>query len=426
MVELYSYQKQGVSFALKHKWVLIGDEQGLGKTIQAIEVFRQTLHKAKKALIICPGMLKYNWQNEVKLMLPLASTQVIAKGSDKVLGADVTIVSYDLVKNLLKRKNGFGFIAIDECQYIKNIKAQRTKAVHEAVTMERPDYFIALSGTPIKNHAGEFFSVLYLLSHSPLSTNGLAVSMNHYRFCETFCHQDLKRIGGGRIVKSFSGVRNSEKLKRLLDKKYIRRTAKTVLDLPPLIHKKVELGEIQSSISQKELKDAFKKFEEGKTDAGHLTQAKADNAFFKATYTFKYCMDLIEQGEKVVIFTDHLKSLDSLVTDFASKGVCARFIRGSLSSEKRQEAVEDFQKGSAKVLVCTYGSAATGFTLTAAKNMVLNDMSWVPADVEQAMKRIHRIGQKGICVIHWIVGGEVDGMIQGTMFKKLKILKEIL
>ena len=61
-VEPYDYQKDGIAFGLSHRRVLIGDEPGLGKTLQSIGIVDTA--GAYPCLVICPSSLKINWQRE--------------------------------------------------------------------------------------------------------------------------------------------------------------------------------------------------------------------------------------------------------------------------------------------------------------------------------------------------------------------------
>jgi superfamily II DNA or RNA helicase len=101
-------------------------------------------------------------------------------------------------------------------------------------------------------------------------------------------------------------------------------------------------------------------------------------------------------------------------------------IWGETPMNKRQTMIDNFQRGDLRVLVCTIGAAKTGITLTAANQMIFNDLPWVPADYLQAEKRIHRIGQDQGCVIHIATAPGVDSMIAKTVLSKARDLTAIL
>ena len=93
---------------------------------------------------------------------------------------------------------------------------------------------------------------------------------------------------------------------------------------------------------------------------------------------------------------------------------------------KREESKELFQDGKLDALVCTIGSMCEGHTLTAASNMVFNDLNYVPGTIAQVEKRIHRIGQTKTCIIHRMYWGKMDAFLAKTLDEKIKTLVEVL
>lgn len=216
--------------------------------------------------------------------------------------------------------------------------------------------------------------------------------------------------------------------------KYIRREAKDVLDLPPILRKDVWMDFEEEG---KELEEAYKAYLEGRA-GNKITSAKTHSAYIKGQFTGRYVKDLLEGGVgSIVIFSDHIDSLKEAYKVLAynithstgkvntSKWNCT-MITGSVSVDKRQQAVDDFQSGKLNVILATIGSMSVGWTLTRANNVVFNDLSWVPADNAQAEKRVHRIGQDSRCVIHRIIGSEIDLMIVETITKKMEALHKVL
>lgn len=420
-VKLYKYQTKGVNFCLKRKYVIIGDEQGLGKTIQAIAVMERV---GGRSLVICPGMLRLNWKKEIEKFTDLTCQAIMSTKESLDLRADVLITSYETAAKVFSKELNPRVVVADECQYIKNVQAKRSVFLHSLVFQSRPSYFIALSGTPIKNHAGEFFSVLKLCSYSPEVTNGLRIKeKSQFAFSNRFCWREDNHFGT-----KFSGVRNVKDLKSYLKNKYIRRVADKVLELPSLINKTVnlDLKKSEVKVSQEDLQEAYRQFQELGKHGSHLSQVKHDSALQKSPYCLEYTRMLLEEGESVVIFTDHIGPLKSLVQGFIKKKIPVDYISGGIPDSRKHETVEKFQNGKTKVLVCTFGSAATGFTLTRAKNIVFNDITWVPADLDQARKRIHRIGQKSKCVLHYLVSGSFDEKLTNTVISKSEVLNTIL
>ena len=127
-----------------------------------------------------------------------------------------------------------------------------------------------------------------------------------------------------------------------------------------------------------------------------------------------------------MVFSDHVSPVDDLVNGLLRLKINSAAITGLVLHSLRDTHVKDFQAVKIKVLVCSIKAASVGLTLTAARNVVFNDLSWVPADLEQARKRIHRIGQEHPCMVHYISMGDIDRGIQERIIEKSRLIKEIV
>ena len=434
IMKLYTYQVDGRNFLQEKKYALLGDEMGLGKTVQAIAA---TENLQGPVLVICPAMLRYTWEREIETYFkeqydikfdvinhgPKANAEYI---SDKNV---IHIISYE---GLSKLPKGFlpRIVIFDEAHYLKSMKAKRTHAAHELVFRTAPEYLWLLTGTPIKNNVTEFYSLLKLLSYCPSGTNGLKVKeKSQYAFNMRFSNPRTRTIYVGRgknkrhvEITEYHGIRNLEKLREYLSGKYLRRLAKSVLDLPELIDKDVLLKD-RVSKHDRALRHAFDN--RSLFNDGHVSTLKAGNALEKAILTGKYVADLVEQGESVVVFTDHIKSAEEISKFLEDKAIKSYCITGQLAASSREDLVCSFQQGDVSVLVATVGAAGTGFTLTAARHLVFNDLPWVPADIDQARKRIHRVGQSKGCVIHYMLSSPIDLYIKEKLTEKKKTLRKV-
>lgn len=126
----------------------------------------------------------------------------------------------------------------------------------------------------------------------------------------------------------------------------------------------------------------------------------------------------------VVVFSDHVKPVEMMELELSRYRV--RKITGEVSSDKRQDAVDLLNNGQLDVLICTIGSASTGFNLTASSLLIFNDPSWVSTDMEQAKKRIHRIGAKKPCRIINVIGSKTDEHIYQMLAKKDKVINKVI
>lgn len=397
---LYPYQEQCVNFHLLHEYSINGCEMGLGKSLIALEVIRRV---GRPGLVVGPAFLRKSWMAE----------------ASKV-GVAMEYIPYSQIHKVkAKELMQFGVWVADEAQFLKNPKAMRTSAFYSLLKIVKPPYFIGLSGTIIKNHVQDLWVPLAICSHAPGNTNGLRLEgeLQKYRaFAYHFCNVTTFKIRGARVEK-FGGVREERipELKALLKDKYIRFMVKDVLkDLPVMTRKEVMLD--LKSIPG--LEEQFKNYMAGsKVDP----TAKALSALLKAPSTAEYVENMLELGESVVVFTDHIKSAEEI-----AKLLGAPCITGAMPSDKRHDLVVAFQAGKINCIVATIGAMSTGVTLTKARHLVFNDLSWSHSENIQAEKRIHRIGQDACSFAHYMLGSPTDAHIMKTLILKAETILRVL
>ena len=158
--ELYPFQYVGVRFVeLAGGRALIGDDMGVGKTIQALAY--SALHPENHpVLVVAPANVKYNWVKEYKTWLPNLTVEAVKNGKSPIPETDVVVINYDLMKKqqLALEERGFNIVIFDESHYLKNSKAQRTQASLEVANGSKN--VVCLSGTAITNRPIEFFTTL--------------------------------------------------------------------------------------------------------------------------------------------------------------------------------------------------------------------------------------------------------------------------
>jgi SNF2 family DNA or RNA helicase len=396
-VKLYSYQELAVTFHLAHHYSLNLCEMGLGKTLMALETARRV---GGKVLIFCPAFLVANWRQEITRYCSTLDYQIVPY-SQLSRGDEISIASATT-------------IIADEVHYLVNPSSKRTKFFRQILKALKPDYFIGLTGTPIKNRVPEFYSLLSLVSLNPRGTSGIDINQ-HFRnqdhFASRYCYGERLHFGSTKVVKWYGlKAERLQEFKTLLKDKVFKVRAEDVLELPPLIHKKVYSALEPSP-------DLAKEFE-AYLQGGKNIVAKKASAILKAKATMSYVGDIIEQGNgPVVVFTDHVESAKMIGRHFAVTP-----ITGETPSEQRSQIAKSLEMGRISVLVATIGSFSVGVNLTCSNHLVFNDCSWVPASNLQALKRIHRIGQTERCVIHYILAGHVDEFILDTLQKKLAVI----
>lgn len=406
--ELLKHQAQTLQFALDKKYIFDLSSPGTGKTLSALATICSV---KKKAAVVCPPHLVNNWLSEVVKHTSLVATPHFLKFNPDT---EVFIIPYTQVSKASEIFDNVDIVVLDEVHYIKSLDSQRSKNVHLALYKNVPEYLIMMTGTILKNRIPEIYSPLILLG---LGKDVFPKILEHYRSYYTFCCRftNLKQTQYGA---NFSGSKNVEELRTFL-LPYSIKHKEDVLDLP-------ELSEINVVVDYKddpELLKAFNEFTGASVGANIVAKTKSAEA--KAVFTSNYVMSLLDQDSgPVVVFSDHRKSISIIELELSKKRV--RSITGETSMDKRSEYVKMLNNGQLDCLICSIGSSSSGITLTGASKLVFNDVPFVPGDMEQAKKRIHRLSQTKPCQIVYIVGSTVDAKIIKMLNSKTKTINKVL
>ena len=400
--KLYDFQEQAVCYHLAHHYSINASSMGTGKSLMALETARRA---GGKIAVFAPPFLRMSWESEAK-----------------AVGVEFKFFPYSMLHKVDPSElKGFSFWIADELHFLKSPTARRTHAFYAAIKAVPPEYFIGLTGTPIKNRLPDFWTLLAFCGVNPKRTSGLVLTgeLRKFRaFSRYFCHT-LEMRAGGRRIEKFGEVKADKipELKALLKDKFIRFRVEDVLkDLPEMTRKEVTYN-LSASV---EVGSSFATYMSGgKTDI----TAKTTSALLKAPLTAEYCNMLREGGSgPLLVFTDHVASAQAIAAAVAG----AVAITGQTPVLDRMRMVSAFQDGKIEVIVATIGSLSVGVTLTAARHVVFNDLSWVPADNLQAEKRIHRIGQKNACFSHFIDATPTDTHIRKTLYGKLETINKVI
>ena len=392
--KLKPFQCEGLDFALKHTYHINNFQAGLGKTITSLAL---ACHAGGKVLVVCPAFLKNNWQKEI----------------DKFTeNLDVTISSYSSLKKLASIYHEFDVVIGDEIHAVKNKEAIRTELFHNLLSEHKPKYFMGLTGTPVSNRVSEFWSLLQLCFYGGKYPEFKPFHRLYYKFCHRFSYERSFEVNGFPITR-FDGLRKTriKELQALIRPVLIRRKASDVIDLP---------GEIESDFvgtSKKydeDLKEALDLFKADPNDPQYMS-LKAANALAKVDTTIKLAKELIEQGNRPLIFTCHRASADIL-----SKKLKCEKIDGNINADKRQGIIDKFNDGIGPALVATIKSTSVGFNITSTNYTIFNDYPFSPDEIEQAKKRTLRMGQDKTCFYYYIFTSEFDKSLRDMVERKDK------
>ena len=427
-LELYPFQYVGVAFAeLAEGRCLIGDEMGIGKTIQAIAF--AALHHRPPFVIVCPSNVKYNWYNELQKWLPDKTVHVVNGGKEDIPMADFIIINYELVTAKKQLPNLLDLtpvgIIIDESHYLKNAKAQRTEATLSLSDM--CDYVICLSGTAISSRPIEFFTTLNLLRSDQFP--------NEWTYKQRYC--DAWHNGFGW---DFKGASYTKELNERIRDFTIRRLKSEVLpDLPPktrtflpVSKHNVDRTEYeQAMLDWNEQYDGYMNF--GGMPKGFvlnmLTDLRHQCGLMKVDFAASWIEDYRETtGKPIVVFCHHRDVLDNLKLAVETKGLHTATISGDVPADERARIVTAFQEGHIPVLICNTVAAKEGITLTAADTVLFIEREWVPSHEEQAEDRVYRIGQESdnVHAIYLSCIGTIDEHFDRIVEQKRAVVKAVL
>jgi SWI/SNF-related matrix-associated actin-dependent regulator 1 of chromatin subfamily A len=414
---------------------LLADEQGLGKTIQAILILAKH-PKARPAVVIVPSSVKLNWRVEIKRWLPRTKRNrtYILNGRTPVDLPDtgIFIINYDIVKYWLPqlRKVNPQIVVCDESQYIKNPQAQRTKAIlggrrrdEEALCDGVPNRLF-LSGTPAENRPVELWPVIHNLRPDVFS--------NYMQFANRYC-----AAYPGRFGLNVSGASNIAELSALLRKTcMIRRTKAEVLpELPPKRRVTVPMeidNRNEYQLAHDDLIAWMKSQDQDITGAlkaealVKIEKLKQIAARGMVAGGIEWVNNFLTGGKKLVVYCHHEEVFREIVA--ALKEHNPAQIHGRQDAEEKQENTQKFQTDdSCRVVVCSLTAARLGITLTAASDTVFFELGWTPTAHDQAEDRTHRIGQTQACMAYYLLAAKtIYGKIAALIDSKRAVISGLI
>jgi SWI/SNF-related matrix-associated actin-dependent regulator 1 of chromatin subfamily A len=238
-------------------------------------------------------------------------------------------------------------------------------------------------------------------------------------------------MAGKRKVWNVQGASNLEELRDRTSKQTLRRLKEDVLDLPDKIISPVYLR--LSSRDYEEMMGEYYDWYENKTDESSsltvqfskLMKVRKIIANEKVKHTIEFVENILEQGKKVIIFTNFTDTLQMIHNHFGKQSV---YLDGSCSKPQRQYAVDQFQDNEKiKVFVGNLKAAGVGLTLTSAEVVIMNDLSFVPAEHAQAEDRAYRYGQKNNVLVYYpLFDNTIEGAIYDILNRKKQIINTVM
>lgn len=412
---LRDYQIAGYSwmaFLYRHGFgACLADDMGLGKTLQTITLLA-AIHEGslkplgddpqdKRAhLLIVPPTLLFNWENEVKVFCPgLPVYEYTGKGRSLIgIRQGIVITTYDIARRDIEtlRNAEFDCVIFDEAQNVKNMGGERSKAMRQL----QGRFKLVLTGTPMENHVGEYYSII------DLAVPGL---FGDYKVFMDAMKQPNGIFNPLDRAKPFVLRRTKDKILKELPPKVVSDMHLELSDEQKRFYTRA-VGEVrQEVLAAFEDKTAQQAGIVALAALTRLRQICVSPALIdpdheevspKLQYLLDKVEELKEEGHCALVFSQFTKALDQLQKHLKTAGIDFLRLDGSTPQQKRKELVETFQSGKGPALfLISLKAGGAGLNLTRASYVFHLDPWWNPAVENQASDRAHRMGQKSTVFI---------------------------
>jgi SWI/SNF-related matrix-associated actin-dependent regulator of chromatin subfamily A-like protein 1 len=442
--ELKPFQRAGVTYLLAQRRAFLADEQGLGKTIEALATVEAD--GAYPAVVVCPASLKLNWMRELERWLPGRTFQSLtgtgraglggagAGASDKTSGttgarmeasiphADITVVNYDILaaRGPALARMGPKALVLDESHYCKNAAAKRTQAVARlAGAVPTDGLVLALTGTPVMNRPPELIAQLRIIGR--LADFGSGAQFGQ-RFRGSDAHVRLhwhlrsrcfvRRLKADVLPQLPAKTRSVVPVE--LDNEAEYRLAEHDV-IAWLRSRPLDLSELDAKVAA-----ALRAERLVRLNALKLLAARG-----KLHAALAWIHDFCSSGERLVVFARHREIQRAVIDRFPH----ALHILGEDTHAARDASLHAFQAADAsdnQLIVCSIEVAGQGLTLTQASNVAFLELDWTPAKHDQAEDRCHRIGQQdAVNAWYLLAAGTIDETMATLLERKRAIIGAI-
>jgi len=395
---------------------LIADDPGLGKTLQSsVWALRHLRPDQRPIVVVCPASVKYQWQIEVLRhagfrAVVLEGTKPDPKVVPLLSTVDVVVLNYDILGkagrgrrswNNVLRKLSPTLVIGDECQYLKNPNAARTKNFRDL--QDGVPHLIFLGGTGgMENYPIELFPVLNMLRPDKFPS--------YAAFGDRYCDPQWTPWG-----KKYKGVTRAKELYRLLRKTCVirRRKADVLKDLPPLVRSVIPVVLPRPAMAEyvKAETDLIGWLRE--TYPNRANKARKAERMVKMGYlkhlvgrlklpqATQFIDDQLTEPGKVLAFGVHREVVQAIQDKYGR--ACVK-VDGGVTGRKREAAFEKFRKDpNVRLLSGNIDAAGAGWNGQAASRVVTIELAWKPTPHVQAESRAHRDGQKNTVFSYYLI-----------------------
>ncbi|KAI5172646.1 SWI/SNF-related matrix-associated actin-dependent regulator of chromatin subfamily A-like protein 1 [Nematocida sp. LUAm3] len=418
---LMDFQVDGVKAAVERNYrILIADDMGLGKTIQAIAVVQTYLKENPSedaSLMILSSTTNCKmWEDHAEKYIAIDPSYVIGikEYIEKKRKRSIVIDTFQKAADraMCIDPNDFYMAIVDESQSLKNEGSKRTKNL--TPLLQKIERTILLSGTPALSKPSELFTQISIISPGMYT---------HHEYHERYCRiDDVQLQRASRNIQKFikySGNRNLEELRRVMEKYIIIRRVKeehlslkkkhriAVLFNTPLATKVSPIKITGSPIQPSEILQEY-----------HAAANEKIEDIISFTKNLRST-----STKKILIFAVHKEMIKRLSEEF--KGRCIK-IDGDTPKQERKTLCDLFKESSTiDVAILSIQTCSTGITLVCASIVIFAEMAWTPGDNIQAEDRIYRIGQEEEVKIFYLLASYIDKKIWPLIHRKKNVLGAI-
>lgn len=419
----------------------LADDMGLGKTVQALAFLQKLKEEGKLAvsLIVVPVNTMANWESEIERFTPELNYLLhYGTGRGKELKNidryDFILSSYHTLRNDIEmfKEISFSYIILDESQSIKNSNSMLFKTMR----ILKSNHRLSLTGTPVENNTLELWTQMEFLNPGilgsrkeflrkfarPIETNG-----------DRDATEKLKKI----IYPFILRRKKEDVVKELPDKSeiilYSRMEEKqsAIYEQHRNFYRDAILGKIERDGIEKSAIEIFAALLKLRQIA--LFPVLSDVKFKNVeSCKFQQFMDIVDEilqeNHKIVIFSQFVKCLQIIRKYFQRKDYRYSYIDGSVSAGKRKIEIDTFQENEDyKIFLLSLKAGGVGINLTSADYVILFDPWWNPAVENQAVDRLHRIGQtRKVIAYKMVVKDTVEEKMLKLQERKKKLVSELI
>ena len=387
---------------------------GLGKTLGSLASAQ--VSNNFPLIIVCPSVVKINWQREAERWIG-KEAQILSGKKPFEITSDVVIINYDILDSWVEPLvdlNAKG-IVFDEAHYIKNHEAKRSKAAKEIADSIDGMKFM-LSGTPTPNSVHDLVMPLDILG-----------ALEHFGGRRTYVNRYCPPVQT-RYGVAYSKTHNRRELHENLKKScLIRRRREDCLDLPEKIRVRYPV-KVKPEIDPKFYKPFIEAMNEGTLEEAKrvLEEEDSDNLYdeflrerlavgkAKVPHIAEIASDT---DEPLVIMVHHKEVVDDLMHRLRKRKPVK--LVGGMTPKARQASIDAFQDGDTDLIICSITAAGVGINLQRGTQMIIGELPFTYAEIEQAESRCHRSGAKNDLTVTTLVAMDTsDDIINGVISRK--------